>query len=172
MRELAKKLQSEGKTEQADVMKSGRVSTSDYEAAFSRLDKCVTDLGYSLSAPQINPVDGIGYSYVFLLNGKPMEAASKDYENCQEKYWNAVSSVYINTTEKKMDQTLWSATLSCLAAAGYPSTLKEGSLADLVGENPLDGAGKLSSQADTAVNCVRDNTVKLFPDLPSISVSF
>ncbi len=43
VRDLARTLQSEGKTEQATVLSSGRVTKSDYEAAFSRLDKCVTD---------------------------------------------------------------------------------------------------------------------------------
>lgn len=172
VRELAKKLASEGKTEQSDVMKSGRVTKGDYEAAFSRLDRCVTDRGYSLTPPQISPIDGVSYSFVFLLNGKSMDTATKDNEDCQEKYWNAVSSVYVNTAAKSMDQALWLASLSCLKSAGYDLSLEKGTLVDMVGENPMGSDGKLSKQADTAVNCVRDHAVQLFPDLPSISVSF
>ena len=157
-----------GHVEQADALKDGRVTASEYRAAFERMRACVVDKGYEVSAPVVSPVTNTNFEFLFDSNGRDQQTAQIEETECEAKYWNDVSAVYIDTAPQQMSARLRQAIVDCLAGKGFRTPGGASTLPQIAGTDPeRDDKRRMAT-----MTCANKQVARLYPDLPTITLTF
>jgi len=165
---IAQRERDAGHPETADLMSDGAVDKAAYDQAFNNLRKCMTEGGYGVSAPVINPGDGISYIFTYSSQGRDRSAMDKFSLECEQRYWAAVSSAYANTNEQTMEEPVRAAAQKCLAKAGF-SVPDEARNAKAMAGDPLKDQG---AQRKAALSCVYESIYKIHPEIKSAGLSW
>ena len=164
IKSLAKDEAEAGHAEQAGILEDGVVTTDELDQAFQLVRQCYESHGYTVNGPTINPIDGFSYSYSINAAGYEENSVWENLEACETKYWRSVNRAYGSAQEAVMDPPLLSAARECLAKENQDVNESARNLADIIKSNGVD--------QETALNCVSDAAVELYPDLPAINLNF
>jgi len=155
-----------GYEEQAKALSDGVVSASEYRAAYDLVSACVAGKGYLVSDPVVNPLTSTTYEFTYDSNGRDQDSAIDDYQKCEDRYWGDVALAYGSNAPQSIEPQLKEAIVQCMKVASVNiSAADVTTLKDLVGEN--DG-----SREQAARDCSLSETQRLYPDMPSVTISY
>lgn len=161
---LAGEAEAAGYVEQSSILEDGTVTAEEYEVAVDNYAGCVEEYGYTVSERVTSPVDGLLLEYVTDVGGFDQDEASANIQACSERHVPYVERAYLGSHEARMDGPLLRALDACVSERGVQTTGNETQARDffeLEGMNPA----MLSE-------CINEAAHGLYPDLPSLSVSF
>lgn len=165
LKAVAIHLEEEGYRHQAEVFSDGVITSDEYWSSIQLLRECVESGGFGFSEPQLSPVTGITYEFVFKTNGRDGPDTAKWFEDCEAQFWVPVSTYFNSTHRQKMDLSLKTALLECLDRKGTPGVQ--------TGRNLAEIAPVFEGAEETRINardCLYSEGEKLFPDLVSMTV--
>lgn len=165
---ISKQLASEGRSDQARILKDGSVSAAEYDAAFKDFDSCIEARGYSLSAPVVSPLTGTNYEFVFDSQGRDEAKASAAYNDCSDQHWAQVSAVYMDTARQKIDPPFAQAIESCLEGRGFKIDSKAITFSQIAGKDPI----KDKKRRSAAGACAQSTFQSLYPTIPSLTLNY
>lgn len=164
IRLLAAEAEEAGYTEQASILEDGIVTVGEYETAVDNYVDCVTAHGYVVSERTLSPVDNLSLEYATSAAGFDQEVASANIQTCSSRHIPYVKRGYLGSHEHRMDDPLASALAACVSGHGVRTSGDESTPRDffeLEGVNPA-----------MLTECISEAAEDLYPDLPSLSVSF
>ncbi|MDQ4502612.1 hypothetical protein [Sinomonas sp. ASV322] len=161
----ARREASEGHAESAEMLADGAVDKADYDKAFSNLFRCMSEGGYGVTNPQINPADGLSYSYEYDTQGRDSRAMSEHSLACEQKYWFAVSAAYMATNEQRMEESLRASMQTCMKAAGYDIPDDAKTFRTIAGDPFEEG-----TRNRRAMDCFSNAMTRLHPDIKSFGL--
>ncbi|GAA1327875.1 hypothetical protein ACFSWE_11660 [Leucobacter albus] len=163
--EVAAALDRGGYDFQAAAFSDGVITTEEYRSTMRLLRECVESGGFEFTEPQPNPVTGITYEFVYKTNGRDGPGTAEWFRGCETEFWSPLSAYFIATHSQRMDPTLKTALLECLARKGTPGVEAGVNLAEIA--PAADAAGQTRGNARACVNAEAE---RLFPDLVSLSM--
>lgn len=149
----------------AAQLDDGIVTPEEYEVAYSAQISCRELAGWTYDnlAPVWNPIDHLK----LVRRGEAPPAPDAASETACNEQFDYIDFLFQTTATPRMDQQLLSAVQGCLELAEVSFSAEATSLPELVGPD----AGS-SRDADAIAACVSDETTRLYPDLPGLSIAF
>lgn len=161
---LAGEAEEAGYLDQASILEDGIVTAEEYEAAVDSYVDCVAEYGYTVSERVVSPVDSLSLEYATDTAGFNPDEAQSNIQSCSEGHISYVERGYLGSHEARMDGPLLLALDSCVSEHGVRTTGDEATARDFFELDGMD-PGLLAM-------CISNAADELYPDLPSISVSF
>jgi hypothetical protein len=165
---VAQRERDAGHIETADLMANGAVDKAAYDKAFNNLQNCMLRSGYDVSAPVLNPGDGISYVFTYLAQGRDPVAMDKVSLECERRYWQAVSATYVNTNEQTMEEPVRAAAQKCMAEAGFQIADDVRNAKAMAGD-PLKDQG---AQRKAATTCIVVSIYELHPEIKAVGIGW
>ena len=162
--ELSQEELSKGNSEQADALADGEVDSSEYEEAYWNLRRCLEGYGYTVTDAYLNPVTQLNYDFLIDGAGHDQYEVNRRVDDCEERYWLAVSRVYVLTQPHVMAEPLKQSLVECLSQKGTNVDTNFVNLGELV-DFPQVEMGD-------AIDCINERIPLLYPELPAYSISF
>jgi hypothetical protein len=168
IRAAAKDFRADGNVWLAELLEDGEVTADDYERAARRYEECMQELGYEVPKPAVNPTDSMTYIYDIRPGSKSEATFSADQEGCLNPDLNFVEAAYLNTGVQRIDESLRIAAQACMAAQGYDIPDEANEIRAFSGDPATDQG----AQRNAAATCLSDEALRMFPELPFVSVGY
>ncbi len=163
----AKEQRAAGHDQAADLLEDGVVDSADYEAAIENARRCISDLGLSMSEPQLNPVDNLRYSYYANTEGAPV-GTDEAVTACMDGNVASVEVYYVATHEQVMSTPLIAPVNTCMEEAGYGPFPEATSMPDFAGDPEDDDAGRRT----TAFECIGSAMSEVYPEVEYYGIGY
>lgn len=167
VKSISEREKSAGHDETAELLRDGFVDKGDYDKAFANLERCMTDLGYTVTEPLISPADGLSFLFEYGNPGRAQDKFQSDSLECETKFWAVASAVYLNTTEQVTEEAVRVAAIECMNKKGFDVPQDAKNFKAMSGDPTADG-GEQRKQATT---CILDNVYRLHPNIRSVGLS-
>ena len=168
VKSIGRGLVDKGYKVQGKPLLDGSVTAEEYRTAFDNLRTCVTTAGYTISDPVVSPVTNTNYEFVFDFKGRNQRKANTEILDCEKRYWSDLAGVYVDTAPQRMDEGLRQAVIACMKKHHYRVPDTDRTIAQMAGRDPVKDAKRRT----VTMNCTQSEATRLFPNLPSVSLSF
>lgn len=156
-----------GLESQVSLLSDGAVTLDDYKKSVENYIVCVTEQGFEVDGPMLNPADN-QLLLMQVYDGETTNEASANADtNCRAKHVDLVERAYRTLTEPRMDPALVQETYRCLDNANLEYTGDESKFEDFfpVGAEDPDRLQAVST-------CVSESLFKNYPDIPLVALGF
>lgn len=162
--ELSRTEKAAGHESQAERLRDGKVSFSEYQAAFNELSECLAAAGITVSEPVLSPVSNNRYEFTMDVGSLETEVGSELSDDCAEEHWTSVSQGYTFTTPSVMDVAVRDAAAECLEEIGLEPSGDE--------RSAFDFAALPDANPDEVTECIILAVEEIYPGLPAVTVAF
>ncbi|RLQ84003.1 hypothetical protein D9V28_07085 [Mycetocola zhadangensis] len=157
----------EGHSSQEALLSDGAVTFDDYEASVGAYITCVTERGFQVDGPVLNPADN-ELLLLQVLDGNTTNAASAQADtDCRSRHVNLVEGAYRALTEPRMEPALIEETNRCLDSEGLDYSGDEFKFEDYFPAGVED-----SKRLEMVSSCVSQSLYELHPNLPFVALGF
>lgn len=152
---------------QVALLSDGSVTLEDYETSVQNYVACMTERGFVVDGPMLNPADNQLFLMQALDGDISTGASARADTDCRKKHVDLVEHAYRTLTEPRMDSAIVEETHRCLGGAGLDYAGDESNFKDFVPDGVED------EERLTAVSsCVDQAVRKIYPEIPLVALGF
>lgn len=146
------------------VLEDGVITADEYEEAYDRFMKCVSDLGYVFDGDRyLDPVDGQQWHVMGTYLG-PGEAPEEDMRACDDRL-SLIETPYVITTPKRMDPRLLTRFKQCLDKAGLAYSNNEVNYNDFT-----EDLSDMEFAYGPYFDCLAESVEDIYPNVVGVGV--
>lgn len=165
VQQLADDARALGADQIVEILDDGDITRVELDEAARGFQDCYLAQGLTLDDPVLSPVDNVTLEWPF--PEIPQDSNSEAVTKCSQQ-WSIAAAAYSATHESFMEPGLSAYVAECLVDQGYEINSEASKVLDFVGD-PLKDNG---AQRAAAEQCIYDGALKLFPDLPGVTVQY
>jgi hypothetical protein len=157
---------------QRQILADGHVSATEFQQAWDGYAHCISEVGFVVSTPVVDPVGNVELIYTYRRQGTAPTSPSRDVQmtdeeagridDCEARYWFPVSAIHIAETPDHMTPLLADAVTRCMSGRGY-DVAGSTSFGEVVGAEDGHAEG---ARVEAGRECLSKAMAEHYPDLP------